>query len=198
MPLRTTQYCIALIKIVMNVKTKATIFKIHYKEYKAIEEDEIAQITEIFKHFDFGNRGRVATAELPTILRLLQHNIGEDEDKELRFEVDSKSKGFFTLKELVNLLENVSFKADTQTDLTFALSELDTDADGFIEREELAEYLRNVGEPLTEEEMQEFIKIATDVDSDRPTLVNIKRLSDIILPNIAYKTELSTGLKTKN
>ena len=182
----------------MNVKAKATIFKIHYKEYKANEEDEIAQITEIFKHFDFGNRGRVATAELPTILRLLQHNIGEDEDKELRFEVDSKSKGFFTLKELVNLLENVSFKADTQTDLTFALSELDTDADGFIEREELAEYLRNVGEPLTEEEMQEFIKIATDVDSDRPTLVNIKRLSDIILPNIAYKTELSTGLKTKN
>jgi Ca2+-binding EF-hand superfamily protein len=182
----------------MNEKTKTNIFKIHYREYRTVEEDEIAQIAEIFKHFDFGNRGRVATTDLPTILRLLQHNIGEDEDKELRYEVDKKNKGFFTLKELVNLLENVSFKADTQPDLTFALSELDTDADGFIEREELAEYLRNVGEPLTEDEMQEFMKIATDVDSDRPTLVNIKRLADIILPFIAYKTELHHGLKGKN
>jgi len=97
----------------MDFKAKQNIFKIHHKEYRAIEEDEKAQIEEIFKHFDFGNRGRVATAELPTILRLLQHNIGEDEDKELRFDIDSKSKGFFTLKELVNLLENVIFKPDT-------------------------------------------------------------------------------------
>jgi len=74
------------------------------------------------------------------------------------------------------------------------LSELDTDADGFIERKELADYLSTVGEPLTEEEMEEFIKIATEVDSDRPTLVNIKRLSEIILPNIAVKNELSTAI----
>jgi len=69
-----------------------------------VEEDEIAEISEIFNHFDFGNRGRVATTDLPTILRLLQHNIGEDEEKALRYEVDKKNRGYFTLKELVNLL----------------------------------------------------------------------------------------------
>ena len=111
-------------------------FKIHSRgEFRSVEEDETAQIQEIFKHFDHGNRGRVATVELPTILRLLQHNIGEEEDKELRYEVDKKNKGYFTMKELVNLLSEVTFKADTQADLLFALRELDTDADGFIERD---------------------------------------------------------------
>ena len=71
----------------------------------------------------------------------------------MRYEVDKKNKGFFTLKELINLLENVNFKEDSQADLMFALSERDTDADGYIKREELAEYLRSVGEPLSEEEM---------------------------------------------
>ncbi len=70
---------------------------------------------------------------MPTILRLLQHNIGEDEDKELRYEVDKKNRGYFTLKELCNLLANFSFTEDTQASLLQALSELDTDADGFIE-----------------------------------------------------------------
>ena len=128
-------------------------FKISYKNHRAIEEDEVAQIQEIFNHFDFGHRGRVATSDLPTILRLLQHNIGEDEDKELRYEVDKKNRGYFTLKELVNLLSNNSFTEDTQAGLLQALSELDNDADGFIEFDQLAEYLRTVGEPMSEEEM---------------------------------------------
>ena len=93
---------------------------------------------------------------MPTILRLLQHNIGEDEDKELRYEVDKKNRGYFTLKELVNLLSNNSFTEDTQAGLLQALSELDNDADGFIEFDQLAEYLRTVGEPMSEEEMQMF------------------------------------------
>ena len=79
-------------------------FRISYKSERVVEEDEIAQISEIFNHFDFGKRGRVDTTNLPTILRLLQHNIGEDEDKELRYEVDKKNRGYFTLKELINLL----------------------------------------------------------------------------------------------
>ena len=45
--------------------------------------------------------------------------------------------------------------------------------------------------------MQEFINIATEKDSDRPTLVNIKRLADIILPKIVPTNKMSEGLKDK-
>ena len=43
--------------------------------------------------------------------------------------------------------------------------------------------------------MQEFINIATEKDSDRPTLVNIKRLADIILPKIVPTNKMSEGDK---
>ena len=119
----------------METVKKATTqtFRISFKNHRVVEEDEVAQIAEIFEHFDFGHRGRVATSDLPTILRLLQHNIGEDEDKELRYEIDKKNRGYFTLKELVTLLSNFSFHDDTQVGLLQAFGELDTDADGFIE-----------------------------------------------------------------
>ena len=163
----------------METVKKATTqtFRISYKNHRVVEEDEIAQIAEIFEHFDFGHRGRVATSDLPTILRLLQHNIGEDEDKELRYEVDRKNRGYFTLKELINLLANFSFHDDTQSGLLQAFSELDTDADGFIEFSELEDYLKSVGEPLSEEEISLFKQLSRDESSDRPTLVDIKRIA---------------------
>jgi len=84
---------------------KGDYFKISYEQSRVIEEDEQAELPTIFNHFDYGNRGRVQTTDLPTILRMLQHNVGEDEEKFLRFEIDRKNKGFFSLKELVRLLE---------------------------------------------------------------------------------------------
>ena len=60
-----------------------TNFKINYPRFNVLEEDEVAQVEEIFKHFDFGNNGRVKTSELPSILQLLEHNVGKLEVKEL-------------------------------------------------------------------------------------------------------------------
>ena len=65
---------------------------------------------EIFKHFDFSNRGRVATSDLPNILRLLEYNIGKVEEAELIYEVDKKNKGYFTMRELTSLLTNTAFE----------------------------------------------------------------------------------------
>lgn len=88
------------------------------------------------------------------------------------------------MKELVQLLEKISFAEDNQKDLLLALNELDTDADGFIEMDVLADYMRSVGEPFSDEEMQHFAKVARDETSDRPTLVDIKRLAQILMPKI--------------
>ena len=40
---------------------KPLTMKISYEQFVALEEDELAQVEEIFKHFDFGNNGRVKT-----------------------------------------------------------------------------------------------------------------------------------------
>ena len=101
------------------------------------------------------------------------------------------------MNELVRLLEKYSFLEDTQQGLLKALSELDSDADGFIEIEDLAQVLKSCGEPLNEEEMQQLVKIAQDESSDRPTLIDIKRLVQIMLPKIVAENELIKGMTSK-
>ena len=46
-------------------------FKIHYKDKKIIEEDEMAQISAIFDAFDIGGRDRVEIEKLSVLLNLL-------------------------------------------------------------------------------------------------------------------------------
>ena len=87
----------------------------------ALEEDELAQVEEIFKHFDFGNNGRVKTQDLPNILRLLEYNIGKQEEKELTYEIDKKNKGFFTMRELVTLLTTTGFQQENTEELLSSL-----------------------------------------------------------------------------
>ena len=88
----------------------------------------------------------------------------------------------------------MSFRADTQTDLLAALCELDTDADGFIEMDVLRGLLTSVGEPFTDDEMMEFTKVARDDTSDRPTLVDCKKLAELMLPKIVAENELTKGM----
>ena len=52
----------------------------------------------------------MATADLPNILRLLECNIGKLEEVELRYEIDKKNKGTFSLSDLVTLLSNTGFE----------------------------------------------------------------------------------------
>ena len=47
--------------------------------------------------------------------------------------------------------------------------------------------MKNCGEPLSEEEMIKLMDIACERDSDMPDLIEIKRLAEILLPQI--KTE---------
>ena len=86
---------------------------IYTKNFQPLEEDEIAQVREIFKNFDTGNRGKISIEYLPKILRLLNYNIGQVELQDLILEVDKKGLGYFSMKELVTLLSEFKFKTDS-------------------------------------------------------------------------------------
>ena len=145
---------------------------------------------EIFKHFDFGNNGRVKTNDLPKILQLLEFNIGKIEESELKYEVDKKNKGFFTMKELVTLLSNRGFENQAQSELLASLQELDDDADGYISKEELGLVLTTIGESLDRDEIQKFMELAVEPGTERPDLIDIKRVAQLLLPQIKPETEL--------
>lgn len=105
---------------------------IYTKNYKALEEDDIAQVREIFKSFDMSNLGKISIEYLPRILRLLNYNIGKTELHDLILVVDKKSLGHFTMKELVILLSEYKFKTDKKKELFQSLAEIDNNGDGYI------------------------------------------------------------------
>eukprot|EP00347_Sterkiella_histriomuscorum_P016552 403352759 len=168
------------------------------REYQHVEEDQIAQIQEIFKAFDQSNRGRITIGELPIILRLLNKNISEKDSVELQYEIDKKHRGYFTLNDLIQLLSEFQFKEDTEMDLLNALQELDQGADGFIPKDMFVQYLTTVGEIFTQEEVNEFLKYALE-ENNTDDLIDIRRLCQVMLPKIqARKVLLEENMGNNN
>ena len=132
---------------------------IYTKSYKALEEDDIAQVREIFKSFDLSNLGKISIEYLPRILRLLNYNIGKTELHDLILVVDKKSLGHFTMKELVILLSEYKFKTDKKKELFQSLAEIDNNGDGYISTAELVKYMQSMAEPLEDNEAEYLIKI---------------------------------------
>ena len=104
--------------------------------------------------------------------------------------MDKKNKGFFTMKDLISLLSNRGFEQHSQQELLTSLQELDDDADGYIQKEELGLVLSTIGEGLDRDELAKFMELASEPNSDRPGLINIKRIANLLLPEIKTETEL--------
>ena len=71
--------------------------------------------------------------------------------------MDKKSLGYFSMKELVILLSEYKFKTDKQKDLYEALLEIDNNGDGYISKKELTVYMKKMGEPLEDNEVEYLI-----------------------------------------
>ena len=70
------------------------------------------------------------------------------------------------------------------------MQELDDDADGFIQKDELGLLLSTIGESLDREELSKFMELASDPDSKKPDLIDINRVATLLLPEIKAETEL--------
>ena len=154
-----------------------------------LEEDDAAQVKEIFKFYDAGNRQKLQIEYLPKILRLLNYNVGNHELQDLILEVDRKALGFFTVGDMVRLLSTYKFKTDKNKELLEAFREIDHDADGFVSRTEMSKYLTSMGEPLEDFELKYLLDLATDPQNES-TNVDIVRLSEILVPSDDIEEDL--------
>lgn len=105
-------------------------------------------------------------------------------------EVDKKNKGYFTFNDLIKLLQEFQFKEDTEQELLHAFQELDHDADGLIHKDTLANFLITMGEVFNSTEITEFMNAATDRHSENEDMININRLSKVLLPKLKAQNDL--------
>ena len=143
-----------------------------------LTEEQIAEFKEAFSLFDKDGDGCITTKELGTVMRSLGQNPTEAELQDMISEVDADQNGTIDFPEFLNLMARKMKDTDSEEELKEAFKVFDKDQNGFISAAEycvhpiylqftfqLRHVMTNLGEKLTDEEVDEMIREA-DIDGD--------------------------------
>ncbi|KAL3578110.1 hypothetical protein D5086_019614 [Populus alba] len=119
---------------------------------EAMTEEQIVEFREAFCLFDKDGDGCITVEELATVIRSLDQNPTEEELLDMISEVDSDRNG--TIERLMR-----------RKSLRRRFKVFDKDQNGYISANELRHVMINLGEKLTDEEVEQMIKEA-DLDGD--------------------------------
>ena len=128
-----------------------------------LTEEQIAEFKEAFSLFDKDGDGTITTKELGTVMRSLGQNPTEAELQDMINEVDADGNGTIDFPEFLSLMARKMKDTDTEEELVEAFKVFDRDGNGLISAAELRHVMTNLGEKLTDEEVDEMIREA-DVD----------------------------------
>ncbi|RRT35114.1 hypothetical protein B296_00051752, partial [Ensete ventricosum] len=140
-----------------------------------LTDDQISEFKEAFSLFDKDGDGLYRSElcvqmvleimELGTVMRSLGQNPTEAELQDMINEVDADGNGTIDFPEFLNLMARKMKDTDSEEELKEAFRVFDKDQNGFISAAELRHVMTNLGEKLTDEEVDEMIREA-DVDGD--------------------------------
>ena len=129
----------------------------------APEETEVEALT--FSLFDKDGDGTITTKELGTVMRSLGQNPTEAELADMINEVDADGNGTIDFPEFLTMMARKMKDTDSEEEILEAFKVFDKDGNGFISAAELRHIMTNLGEKLTDEEVDEMIREA-DIDGD--------------------------------
>ncbi|KAJ1285876.1 hypothetical protein BS78_03G311900 [Paspalum vaginatum] len=130
-----------------------------------LSEDQVAEFKEAFSLFDKDGDGRITTKELGTVMRSLGQNPTEAELQDMIAEVDADGNGTIDLQEFLGLMARRMKDTDSEEELKEAFRVFDKDQNGAISAAELRHVMTNLGEKLTDAEVDEMVREA-DADGD--------------------------------
>ena len=128
-------------------------------------EEQIAEFKEAFSLFDKDGDGTITTKELGTVMRSLGQNPTEAELQDMINEVDADGNGTIDFPEFLTMMARKMKETDSEEEIREAFRVFDKDGNGFISAAELRHVMTNLGEKLTDEEVDEMIREA-DTDGD--------------------------------
>ncbi|KAJ0260597.1 Calmodulin-1 [Hirschfeldia incana] len=130
-----------------------------------LTDEHISEFKEAFSLFDKDGDGCITTKELGTVMRSLGQNPTEAELQDMINEVDADGNRTIDFPEFLNLMAKKMKDTDSEEELKEAFKVFDKDQNGFISAAELGHVMTNLGEKLTDEEVEEMVREA-DVDGD--------------------------------
>ncbi|KAF4610260.1 hypothetical protein D9613_010655 [Agrocybe pediades] len=150
-----------------------------------LSEEQISEFKEAFSLFDKDGDGTITTKELGTVMRSLGQNPTEAELQDMINEVDADGNGTIDFPEFLTMMARKMRDTDSEEEIKEAFKVFDKDGNGFISAAELRHVMTNLGEKLSDSEVDEMIREA-DVDGDGQINYDGKcpRLFPLFNPNI--------------
>ncbi|KAH8313449.1 hypothetical protein KR067_005961, partial [Drosophila pandora] len=130
-----------------------------------LTEEQVAEFKEAFIQFDKDGTGKISTRELGAVMRALGQNPTESELQDMIAEIDNDPNGQIDFNEFCSMMAKQMRETDTEEEMREAFKIFDRDCDGFISPAELRFVMINLGEKVTDEEIDEMIREA-DFDGD--------------------------------
>ncbi|KAK8542981.1 hypothetical protein V6N12_015556 [Hibiscus sabdariffa] len=130
-----------------------------------MSEKLVAEFQEAFCLFDKDGDGCITMEELAIAVKSLDQNPTEEELQNMIDEVDTDGNGAIEFGEFLNLMARKMKETEAEDDLREAFRVFDKDQDGYISPHELRLVMINIGEKVTDEELEQMIREA-DLDGD--------------------------------
>ena len=134
-------------------KRKTTSMKVD------ITEEQKSDIKEAFSLFDSQSRGYIDCKDLKVAMRALGFEPRKEEIKKMIAEVDKESCGKLSLDSFMMLMANKMSEKDTKEEIIKAFKLFDDDDTGKITFTNLKRVAAELGENLTDEELQVFLQL---------------------------------------
>lgn len=130
-----------------------------------LTEEQIAEFKEAFSLFDQDGDGTITAVELGTIMQSLGQNPTQAELQDMINEVDADGNGSIDFPEFLTMMAKKMKDIDSVHEIKEAFRVFDKEGKGYISAAELRNVMTNLGEKLTDEEVDEMIREA-DIDGD--------------------------------
>merc|ERR1712100_223810 len=132
---------------------------------KELTEEQRQEIKEAFDLFDTDGSGSIDSKELKVAMRALGFEPKKEEVKKMISEIDKDGSGQIDFMDFVDMMTVKMAERDPREEILKAFKLFDDDETGFISFKNLKRVAKELGENMTDEELQEMIDEA-DRDND--------------------------------
>lgn len=127
--------------------------------------DQLGDLKEAFAIYDLNSDGIISTREFSLVMRALGLNPTEAELLNFIHDIDTDKDGAINFEEFANFMVDKLKPMNREEDLIEAFKVFDIEGKGYIAAEELRRVMTNLGEKLTDVEVNEMVREA-DIDGD--------------------------------
>lgn len=131
----------------------------------ALTEEQKQEIREAFDLFDTDGSGTIDAKELKVAMRALGFEPKKEEIKKMIADIDTDGSGTIDFNEFLEMMTSKMSERDSREEILKAFRLFDDDETGKISLRNLRRVSKEIGENMTDEELQEMIDEA-DRDGD--------------------------------